>query len=674
MSYRSRHFASVVFAVFSSFAGPACGGEAPEDTHTGATVEELYPDGCDPIVPAEFCGFPFPTDVWSVPEATSPTGLMVHFHRDRMAPMRSELVGGETVQSYQDATLFDDFDGFSPGAQMIFNFPGATLVGTAPVTDIARSLEADSPTVIVDAETGEHVAHFVETDLLAADVSRQMIMMRPAARLRAGKRYIVAVRGLVDGNGALVAPTSAFRALRDGRRHEHPSVGARRARYEAMFDTLETAGVSRRTLQLAWDFTTSTDAHNTARMVAMYEAGLAELAVAPASYSITAMQDNPSSHIARRIEGTVHVPMYLTGTGGPGSTMMLSYGLPSQSGYVDVPFLLQIPNSAVAPVASAAAPKPILQHGHGLFGSRTEADGNEWRSFVDDNGFVILSMDWWGLADGDLLAVGAVATTGDIRELRTVPDRGQQAMLNFLYGLNAAMNGLVTDPATQINGHPTIDPVNPRYMGVSLGGIYGSVYLTLSPYIDRGTLMVPGQPFGLLLPRNTSAFPSLRYLLENVSLNDGAAVPLALEYLQMLWDRGEPNGYTHLMLSDPMNVLPFARDHHVLIMDAIGDKTVTTLGAAEMARTIGVPEITPVPRQVFGLAQMAGPIANGSGFVEFDFGPMESTTQLPNPNGGDPHSALIQISSTSAIPRAMAANFLNTGVISNMCSGACDPN
>jgi hypothetical protein len=670
MNTPSRHTALLACVLLSACADPS----APEDTFPNATIEELYPDGCDPIVGPEFCGYPFPSDIWTIPSDTSETGKLVRFHRTNMQPQRWVYEGSETTSYFQDPNLFDSFDGFSPGAQMIFSFAGATLEGTATVSTIERSLESDSPTVLLDAETGERVPHFVERDVHALDTNRQMILIRPVVRLRSGKRYVVAVRGLVDATGHPVAPTPAFRALRDDKRYAaHPSVAARRAHYETMFDELGAIGVDRGDLQLAWDFTTSSDTHNTERLVAMYEAALAELAITPAAFTITNVQDNVSADIARRIEGTVSVPMYLTDSGGSGATMRLAYGMPSQNGRIDVPFLLQIPTSAVAPPGGGGgAPKPILQHGHGLFGSRTEADGSEWRSFINDNGYVMLSMDWWGLNDGDLLAVATIATTGDVREFRTVPDRGQQAMLNFLYGLNAVMNGLVNHPDTQINGHPTIDPVNPRYMGVSLGGIYGSVYLTLSPDIDRGALMVPGQPFGLLLPRNSSTFPSLHYQLENTSLNDGAFVPLALEYVQMLWDRAEPDGYTHLMLNDPEGTLPFAHDHHVFVLDAIGDKTVTTLGAHIMARTLGLPNLAPVPRDVFGLTATTGPIT-GNAFAEFDFGPAESQTQIANPAPGDPHSALISNAMTAVFPRAMAANFLLTGSVSNLCSGSCSP-
>lgn len=664
---RSHRFVSLLVLALIG----ACRADS-EHTYPDATIEDLYPDGCDPIVAAAYCGYPFPSDAFTIADPTSATGRRVRFHRTRMMPLRYADSGASSY--YQDPTLFDDFDGFSPGSELLFNLGFVDLTGTASITDVSRSLDADSPTVVLDAETGERVAHFVEVDPRPIEEDRRMVSIRPVARLRSGHRYIVAVRGIRDTYvGTVIEPTPAFAALRDGRRFDaHPSIGHRRAHYEEMFAFLAAHGVDRTDLQLVWDFTTSSDEHNTARMVTIVEAGLAELGVGAPSYTITNVTDAPDGNIARRIEGTVRVPMYLTGDGGPSSTMVLDAdGMPVRMGDVDVPFLLQIPVSAVG--TASANPKPVLQHGHGLFGSRTEADGSQWRSFADANGYVLLSMDWWGLSSADLIAAAAVAGSGDARDFRTVPDRGQQAMLNFVYGLRAVTRGLATDAQTQINGFPTIDTANPRYMGVSLGGIYGSVYLTLSPDIDRGVLMVPGQPFGLLLPRNRSTYPALYTLFSNGSLLDPSAVPLALGLVQMLWDRSEPDGYTHLMLNDPDGTLPFAHDHHVFVMDAIGDQTVTTLGAQIMARTIGLPMLGQNPRTVFGMTDTTGPIV-GSAFAEFDFGPPESLTQIPSSASGDPHGALISENTTGAIPRAMAARFLLDGTVENLCSGPCDPN
>ena len=54
--------------------------------------------------------------------------------------------------------------------------------------------------------------------------------------------------------------------------------------------------------------------------------------------------------------------------------------------------------------------------------------------------------------------------------------------------------------------------------------------------------------------------------------------------MQMLWDRGENNGYAQHIVGDP---LPGTPDHKVLMHAAIGDHQVTTIQADVLARTIG---------------------------------------------------------------------------------------
>lgn len=52
------------------------------------------------------------------------------------------------------------------------------------------------------------------------------------------------------------------------------------------------------------------------------------------------------------------------------------------------------------------------------------------------------------------------------------------------------------------NGASVIVPEYTHYYGNSLGGILGTVYMATTTDVTRGTLGVPGGPFGLLLPRS----------------------------------------------------------------------------------------------------------------------------------------------------------------------------
>ncbi len=62
--------------------------------------------------------------------------------------------------------------------------------------------------------------------------------------------------------------------------------------------------------------------------------------------------------------------------------------------------------------------------------------------------------------------------------------------------------------------------------------------------------------------------------------------PLLLAMIQLLWDRGEPDGYANHMTSNP---LPNTPAHHVLIEMAYGDHQVSNVATEVEARTIGAP-------------------------------------------------------------------------------------
>ena len=62
--------------------------------------------------------------------------------------------------------------------------------------------------------------------------------------------------------------------------------------------------------------------------------------------------------------------------------------------------------------------------------------------------------------------------------------------------------------------------------------------------------------------------------------------------VQMLWDRGESNGYAHRITDNP---LPNTPPHEILMNIGVGDHQVTNFTAETMARTIGAAQIhTPI--------------------------------------------------------------------------------
>ena len=118
--------------------------------------------------------------------------------------------------------------------------------------------------------------------------------------------------------------------------------------------------------------------------------------------------------------------------------------------------------------------------------------------------------------------------------------------------------------------------------------------------------------------------------------------------MQMLWDRGEANGYAHHITTDPLANTP---SHEVLLHAAFGDHQVANVTAEVEARTIGAsvyqPALDPAatgrptaPTEIFGIPAIESFPFNGSALVYWDGGPFDEVdfpggTATP-PNGNVP--------------------------------------
>lgn len=634
-------------------AGPADGDSGGQDAPDG---EEPPQDGpgwwlggdCDPLVPT-VCSFPFPSDVWSVEDPTTATGRRV-----QLGPTTLTLAGGLLVT---DPTWLSYSDGFSPGATLLAHLPGATVAGLATPWHPEDSLDPASPTVILEVETGRRIAHFAELDTWPDADDGRTFMLRPVERLRDGTRYIAAVRGVEGADGAPLPPSATFKALRDGLASEDVSVERRAEWYEDIFARLEAAGVPREDLQLAWDFTTASRENNTAAMLTMRDDSLAALGDGGAPYVIDSVEDDWSPHVARLVRGRITVPLYLDAPGPGGKMVVDGDGMPVQNGTADYPFVVMIPNSAVE------EPRPLIQFGHGLFGSRDAALATEMQLLADAYGYVVFATDWIGMSHEDPPAIAAAIAGGDVLEFRTVPDRSRQGFLNMLILMRTMRTTMVDDPTFEVGGHAAWTVEGPSYVGGSQGGIYGASYMALTQEVQRGVLAVPGQPYCLMLPRSVHFDPFWAII-------KGVFQPLDTQLLlgvaQMLWDRAEPTGYSDSIVSDP---LPGTPPHEVLLIEAIGDHQVPNLSSEVMARAIGVPHIQPGNRTLWGLDGAASPVV-GSAFVDLDYGlPPVPTINQPMREGSDPHGKPFE----NMPVIQMAVEFLQTGVVTMTCDGACDP-
>lgn len=668
-------------------------------------------DRCDFITERveSLCMIPFPSNFYTRGDDTTETGRRINFRTDAM-PVNE---AGKAI----DAEPYNQSDGFSQGQTIVLRVPGLdnpeALAQTDPVglADPGRYLDRDAPVVVINAGTGERHPIWAELDSQATSDATRNLMIHPMVNFDPGARYIVALRRLKYATGEIVAAPPGFRYYRDILPSKEIKINQRRSHFEDIFRRLLNQDIPRRDLHLAWDFTVASDENNSSRALSMRDQAFAELGdtnlsdrtIPPVStaptFSVESVEDDPNPQVVRRIKGTFQVPCYLNHPTSPdecstGATLNLSSaGMPVKTGTYNANFDCIVPHSVVD--SPGASPGRALVYGHGLMGTiGGEVNADPQRDLADEHGFVVCGTDEIGMSTGDFVTV--VPALMDLSNFPKVADRLQQGLLNELYlaRLMVHPDGLISNAEFRVDRNdPGSDPVinaasgRAYYRGNSQGGIMGGALTALAPDFDRASLGVSGMNYSVLLTR--SAAWSTYAAVFNPSYPDELTRPLALGLVQMLWDRGEPNGYAHRMTADP---LPDTPAHKVLMDIAFGDHLVTNWQSNVMARTIGARAVNPFvysgrfPGVDFqwGLDPVTSYPYDGSAIAYWDSGPLRpdpmnpggllgtippSITNVAPVFGLDPHEDPRRADTA----QEMVSGFLRgNGRVTNTCApGAC---
>jgi len=602
---------------------------------------EIRTDGeaCDFLID-EVCLLPYPSSYFLAPDPSTPTGLRINYGPTALP--------ANALGTRINPADWNTLDGYSPGPKILALFPdtGASVdldaSGAAFHTDFARSLDADHPTILMEAATGERVVHFAEMAANTDDVTKKALIIRPGRRLDDGTRYLVALRNLVDVNGTPITPRLAFRALRDGLAESEvaaacgtacaAAVEARRATFADIMDRLETAWVDREDLVLAWDFTTASTEALTGWIVAVRDQAFA---LGTPAFSVTSVNDNGGAgfdaNIWARIQGTFQAPLFMTANA-PASRLNLVGGVPQQNGFGAIPFVVDVPRIAVpAPGCTSGCTvqpaRPTLW-GHGLLGDRFQLRtlsvlGNTYN-------FVIAAVDMQGMSSADVVP-SVLPITQNVSLFHRIPERLHQGFLNHLL-----LGRLLVDPVNGFNSHPAfqfgtpaagvIDTTEVYYSGGSQGGIFGVAIMSIAEDFKRGFLAVPGANYSTLLRRSIDFNQFLE--LFRLAYPDPLDETLALALLQQLWDRAEPQGYMNHLASGDLSNPPVP--HKVLIHMATNDSEVSNLATEIMVRSLGIPHLRPVHRTFFQMTEADAPF-DGSAFVEIDPQLSGSRCHTPEP-------------------------------------------
>ncbi len=657
------------------------------------------------------CLLPFPDDYYTAADPNSSTG--------RRIDLKTAATPANSSGVHIAGAAYAGNDGFSPGQTMVVRVPGLDTpqafaqTGAVPLSHLGQYSKKDAPIVVIDADTGQRWPIWVEIDSNASTAAETAMLIHPAKNFASGDRYIVAMRNLKNAGGTTLSAPEGFRYYRDDLPSDEAQINAQRSRFDSIFKTLRSANIQRSNLYLAWDFTVATDENIAKNILAMRDDAFAQLGdtnlgdnvvqgSAP-SFTVTSVQDYQQSSggplpqdsdMARRVQGTFQVPCYMKAPAGgnpcdPGSTLNLdANGVPKQNGMWTANFNCMIPYAALT---SPARPQV---YGHGLLGTANEATSSPQKTLGNAHDMMDCSTDEIGMADSDI-----INTIGILKNMNNFPqlaDRLQQGMLNGLYLGRLLDNddGFVTDPAFRVDAAGPVSPGNPPvidtsrlyYNGNSQGAIFGGALTAVSPDFTRASLGVAGMNYSVLLNRSVDFDTYAAFL--DPAYPDEISQQLVLSMVQMLWDRGESNGYARVMTGSP---LPDTPAHQIILNVGVGDHQVTNFSAETEARTIGAKIHSPIVyyhrwpnvNVGWGISPISSYPYSGSALVYWDSGPIRPDpsdpsselgtnvppiANVPNRDGADPH----ELPRRTPEEQQMVSDFLQPPALSHItdtCGG-----
>lgn len=635
---------------------PACDGTPTETEPVVEPVEvDIGNPDCEFLNP-ELCLAPWPSNRYLVKDDSTATGYRVELPASVMPVNKA----GVAV----DPEPWNTWDGFSPTSSLmtVLSAPIDTSP-LAPWTTPQKTLEDSSPTVIIDVETGERVAHWAEIEEHPeADTAHPTLYLRPAARLGENKLYAVGIRGLQSPDGKALSPSRVFEVLRDKIATKSAEIEGRRAAFESeVLEPLTKAGVDRKGLLEAWSFRTASGKMAWGDLVDLRDSALAAPANGDLGCTVTNVVEDPANPLlARQIEGTFTVPLYLDSTEYGARLVRDEKGHVKQNGTAEAPFLAIIPRSVADKAAAGQGPFRVVIYGHGLFSDRTEIARDFMLDFANKYDTVVIATEWWGLSKPD--TGFAAEMLQNLHRFGELMDRVRQSYVNQLVMVRAAKGSCAALPELWWNGAAVFDPNDVYYAGNSQGGSFGQTFAALTPDIERFGLGVGGVSYAVMLPR------SVNWKVYGSVLKGAYPSRVERDLLMVMfanhWDLIEGSAFAPHLQKDP---LPGVDTKRILYQIGLNDAQTPNPGSVIGARTIGLPLFTPSAGELPGADTVTGKA--DSAVVWYDEGAEALPIGTMPPKADTPtHEAVRR----DARAQAQLDAFLRPdGVVEDFCSGPC---
>lgn len=407
------------------------------------------------------CALPFPSNEFTVPDASSPTGIRIALPDELV---RSNLLE-QLPERARPSELFQHVDGFSPSGPIVFEFNGSVDPSTIP---------ADGGTAIqvFDRATGTRIDVDVDVweEAGARGATNQVLLVWPATRFPFAHTLVAfATTSIKGAKGTLSRGTGVDAAMANS---EHPATAFAASR-----------GIAPEQVLSFTEFTVQSSASATALVDEMaastreVDHPIRNLSVLPNLLGIpgvssivsgevrtTDFRTHPDGGIARPLRSETRwvsflmtVPEYAPSTGAPVVIYSHGIGIPKET------MILVAGHNAQQGMATISIDVP--NHGN-----RVNSDGGYVFDLVTPRQLMRL---------GGML----LQSTSDHISLLS-------AVLHHLKSLDVAPFNLFQP--TSANGRPDLDVKRIYSEGTSLGGFTGASFLAQAPEVRGGTYQVTG--------------------------------------------------------------------------------------------------------------------------------------------------------------------------------------
>jgi pimeloyl-ACP methyl ester carboxylesterase len=305
----------------------------------------------------------------------------------------------------------------------------------------------------------------------------------------------------------------------------------------------------------------------------------------------------------------------------------------------------------------------VLIYGHGFLGTHPQATRSSFNELCRRGAISAIGLNF-GMYES-LLPLIVKALNGEAEFFARIRGGVMQSMVN------SSVAGRYLREALS-ERFPEFNPQDVQYLGISNGGTFGALFAATTHVVSKATLVVGGGGLSHFLQR-ASQWNDLGFIAKR-NFRDPRELQLYLALLQEQLDPIDPINFVDRLISPRFEGRgPMRASLHM----AVNDSQVHNLVSEWVARTAGVPLLTPSAKPIWGLEEVSAPLSDEdalalpSALVVYDemLAPYPGGNIAPlEDNGG--HGTIRQLESY----QLNVLDFINEDKLNQHCEGPCDPN